>query len=210
EDPPAPAAAALGGADGASGGDDGSAVPWIIAAVLGLAAVAGGVLWWLARRAANAAPAAAALATAAAPAIAGAVSSDRVFVSYTTPNLERATRIDAAIEAAGIPTWFAQDDGAIPGGAIWKEQIVRGLRECDVMVILLSDQAVRSPHVATELSLAKSEGLDILPVMLHEGVELPDRMTYDLADVQWVLCPDDDPASHSAVVAALRGLLDDE
>src|SRR5579871_6130836 len=101
-----------------------------------------------------------------------------VFLSYTSTERPRALAVASALEDAGIPVWL--DRNAIPGGASWSAQIVRGIKHCTVFAVLGSVQAYASPNVQRELNLAVEENKPVVP-LLFEPVQPPDEVRYALA-----------------------------
>ena len=102
-------------------------------------------------------------------------------------------------------TWV--DTGSIDAGEVWKEEIVAGIRASRAVVLAISSTSVQSTHVAAELSIGKSQDKPVLPVRLEPDVELTDRLTYDLSDLQHIEMFDDSPGTVDAVVAAVRRLV---
>jgi len=184
------------GDDAGSGGN----IWFIVAAIVGLV-LAGGAIAWARNRPASP-DAATVVAAASAAALAG---THRVFISYSREDTARIQRLAAAIEEAGIRTWV--DTGDIDAGEVWKEEIVRGIRSSDAVLLALSSTSVESNHVAAELSIGRSQDKPVLPVRLHAGIDLSDRLIYDLADLQHVDMYDDSAATINDVVEAVRRLV---
>jgi hypothetical protein len=106
-----------------------------------------------------------------------------LFISYSRRDAEFVDRLVAALEQYGFRTW--KDVNAIVGGEVWKASISRAVRECDAFLVVLSPQSAGSPNVAKELAVGTKHGRVILPV-LYQPCEIPDKMDYDLAELQWV------------------------
>lgn len=98
----------------------------------------------------------------------------RVFVSHASTDHAIAVAIVEALEARGIKTWFAPKD--ITGGADFATAIPRAIYGSRLMVILLSERAMHSFDVQSEVNLARSEGLALLPVRLPD---CPDPLSDD-------------------------------
>jgi len=105
------------------------------------------------------------------------------FLTYASADRERALTLADAIEQAGVRVWL--DRHSIAGGTSWNAEIVRGIQDCAVLLLLTSDAAIRSRNVQRELQLAVEFDRAILPLRL-EPVEYPAEMRYALAGVQWV------------------------
>src|SRR5204863_202558 len=67
----------------------------------------------------------------------------------------------------------------------WSTEIVRGIRDCTVFVVLGSARAFRSPNVQRELNLAVEENRPPLPLLL-ESVPAPDEVRYAFAGRQYI------------------------
>jgi hypothetical protein len=74
--------------------------------------------------------------------------SARVFISYQRADGEFARRIREHLVAAGVHTWMDQFD--IPVGAYWPDEIDKGLSSSDIVVGILSPDAVESRNVKNE------------------------------------------------------------
>ncbi len=59
----------------------------------------------------------------------------RVFISYSSKDLDRANEVRAYLSAHGIDCWLARD--GIPPGASWGEAIVDALTASDVLVLIV-------------------------------------------------------------------------
>jgi TolB-like protein len=59
-----------------------------------------------------------------------------VFISYASQDAEAATRICAALRAAGIEVWFDQNE--LRGGDVWDQKIKRQIRDCALFIPLIS------------------------------------------------------------------------
>jgi hypothetical protein len=59
------------------------------------------------------------------------------------------------LEGHGVKCWIAPRD-VVPG-ALYADEIVRAINEARVVVLILSEQAVASPHVGKEIERASSK-----------------------------------------------------
>src|ERR1700680_3438047 len=106
-----------------------------------------------------------------------------VFLSYASADRGRAARTADLLEAQGVAVWI--DRKSIAGGTSWSAEIVRGIRECAVLIVACSGAAMASPNVHQDIELAW-ETKRPLPPLLLQPVELPDSVRYALAGRQWV------------------------
>ena len=115
----------------------------------------------------------------------GPVTSDSpyAFVSYSSADRARVFGITGVLEAQGIPLWL--DRRSISGGRRWTTEIVRGVEDAAVLVVMCSPASVASRNVQQEVQLAWESERRILPVIV-EQVELPAELRYALAGQQWV------------------------
>lgn len=90
----------------------------------------------------------------------------RVFISHATEDADLARRLARDLEREGFGVWIAPD--SIRHGEEWVDAISQALRECEVLVLLLTPAAVRSYWVKKEVKLAmllEPEGqMRILPL----------------------------------------------
>lgn len=124
-------------------------------------------------------------------------------MSFSSADLAAAKEVSEYLESAAIPTFFAPRD--IRGGMNFAVEIVKAIAACDVVVVLLSESSVNSPHVRREVSLAIDERRAILPLAMP-GTTYPasfgTEWVYWLSAVQ--VMPYDGPPG---IIARLRALL---
>ena len=110
-----------------------------------------------------------------------------VFISYSSADRETADQICAALEEAGNRCWIAPRD--IEPGADYPAAILAGLQGAQLLVVLVSETAITSPHILTEIGHAFSEKKPIIPFRLSD-VTLPPNFDYFLSTSQWLDAPD--------------------
>ncbi len=106
-----------------------------------------------------------------------------VFVSYASQDNEVAQQVRGHLEGQGLRCWFAPK--SIGGGQSFPVQIVEGIRNCRVLLVLVSPECNRSPHTEREIILADNEGLSMLPVRIRDFVPWS-TLRYFLANCQWI------------------------
>jgi TolB-like protein/tetratricopeptide (TPR) repeat protein len=106
-----------------------------------------------------------------------------VFVSYSREDKDRVLELTAKLRAAGVPLWM--DVGGIDGAAMWGEEIVNALEKAKVLLLMVTESAVRSHNVAKEVVLASERKGHILPVHL-EPTQIPPSLKYPLAGIQHI------------------------
>jgi len=106
-----------------------------------------------------------------------------VFVSYSRNDKDRVLELSGKLRAAGVSLWL--DTSGIDGATLWGEQIVNALESAKVLLLMLSESAVRSDNVAKEVMLVSERKGHILPVHL-EPTPIPSSLKYQLAGIQHV------------------------
>src|SRR5436305_308549 len=93
-----------------------------------------------------------------------------VFLSYASPDRERALQIADRLEANGVSVWI--DRKSIAGGTSWGAEIVNGIKGCLTLAVLVSSSAMDSPNVQQEIQVAWEHRRPLLPLLL-EPARLP-------------------------------------
>ena len=106
-----------------------------------------------------------------------------VFISYSRDDTERVLDLANRLRAAGVSIWI--DQGGIDGAALWGEAIVNAIDNAKVLLLMVSESAVRSHNVAKEVVLTSERKGHILPVMLEPTV-IPPSLKYPLAGIQQI------------------------
>jgi hypothetical protein len=132
----------------------------------------------------------------------------RVFVSYSSRDFEKADKIRAALEAAGMPCWIAPRD--LSAGTQWGGGIVQAINVCEAVVVVFSDAANGSPQVAREMELSVSRKLPLIPVRIAD-VMPTDDMQFFLGVSHWFNAyPKPIETYLPDIVAATRRVLEGE
>lgn len=129
-------------------------------------------------------------------------------MSHSSQDRQFALDLTQHLEADGrCRVWLSENDIGV--GRNYAEEIVRSIRECDALVVLLSRTALLSEHIRREVGLALSAHRRLLPVTLEPGLieagDLPDDWTFWLHIAQttrWT-----DPAT---VAEQILGLFESE
>jgi hypothetical protein len=104
----------------------------------------------------------------------------RIFLSYSRHDggdLARGLRL--MLENAGYKVW--QDINAIPLGEEWSKELNTNLRWTDVLLLLLTPEALKSEYIGFEWRTAKYAGKRIVPVLSGVSAE---EVPAELATVQ--------------------------
>lgn len=89
-----------------------------------------------------------------------------VFISYNSKNGDFAELAKFNLEKAGIEVW--KDTLKIGAGSEWRDEIDNGLRNCDVVIVVLNQLACESPYVTYEWAFALGNGKHIIPILLED------------------------------------------
>ena len=106
-----------------------------------------------------------------------------IFISYSRKDSYRVMPLVKELREAGYSVWL--DDTNIESAALWAEQIVEGLKNCKVLMLMASKDSLASANVLKEVMLASELEKTLLPVYLEE-CELPSRFQYQLAGIQHI------------------------
>jgi len=105
---------------------------------------------------------------------------ESVFISYSSHDEAFARELQSELSKQGIETWFAPHD--IRGGRTIMEQIQKGIRTKDRVILVLSESSMASSWVATEIreSIESDRGVaKLFPVRL---VDYPKIKSWRLFD----------------------------
>lgn len=126
----------------------------------------------------------------------------KVFLSYAPSDAGSVRQIASAIEDAGhtVKLGRASIDVVDAGGRLAAS--VFALNRCDVVVLALSPNGIKSSAIVDELSLAEQTHKPVIPVIL-ESVKLPPEIAKPLRYLTKIDCT----AGGSAGMAKLLGIL---
>jgi TolB-like protein len=106
-----------------------------------------------------------------------------VFISYASQDKTTADAICELLENEGIGCWIAPRD-VIPG-EFYADAIVRALNEAQVLLLVLTEHAVNSPHVLREVERTSSKRHPIISLRI-DTVSLPPALEYFLSSSHWL------------------------
>ncbi len=109
--------------------------------------------------------------------------SKHIFISYSSKDTKAAQRVCSLLEEKGKKCFIAPRD--IRTGCEYAEEIINGIDDAGVMVLLMSEHANQSPHVLREVERAVSKSIPIL-VYKMDDVQLSKSMEYFLMTHQWL------------------------
>ena len=109
--------------------------------------------------------------------------SSHAFISYASQDAAVSDAVVGLLESHGVKCWIAPRD-VVPG-ALYADEIVHAINEARVVVLILSKQAVGSPHVGKEIERASSKRRRIVTLRV-DSAPLPGAFEYFLSESQWI------------------------
>ncbi len=106
-----------------------------------------------------------------------------VFISYSHKDKTTADAICSHLEGRDIRCWYAPRD--IAPGTEWGVEILKGIEQAKIMVLVFTKDANLSQQVLREVNNAVNAGLVIIPFRLTEE-EPAAGMKYYLSTVHWM------------------------
>jgi formylglycine-generating enzyme required for sulfatase activity len=105
-----------------------------------------------------------------------------IFISYSQTDSDLARKLNEAFQSQGKTTWFDQESLAV--GDNFKEEIHRGIEQCDNFLFIISPSSINSPFCADEVEYAHNLNKRITTV-LHRPVK-PEELHPVLENIEWI------------------------
>ncbi|MFC0187267.1 toll/interleukin-1 receptor domain-containing protein [Fictibacillus aquaticus] len=93
----------------------------------------------------------------------------KIFLSHATKDEETMREIAAMLESKGYLCWYAQDRQAIPIGEKYYVEIVEGIDQVDIVLLLHSKHVQDSKWVDKEIEYSYNKNKLILPLMIDDA-----------------------------------------
>lgn len=106
-----------------------------------------------------------------------------IFVSYSSKDESIAKTVCNFLESSNIFCWIAYRD--IQRGKTYASEILRGIKETKITLLLFSRNSNVSEHVLNEIDYAFTHNKIIVPFKLEE-TEMSDELLYYLSRKQWI------------------------
>jgi adenylate cyclase len=106
-----------------------------------------------------------------------------VFVSYASQDVATADAVVENLERQGIKCWIAPRD--VTPGSQYADEIVGAINDAKILVLVLSEHAVASPHVGKEIERASSKRRRIIGLRT-DAAPLTRSFEYFLSESQWI------------------------
>jgi len=108
----------------------------------------------------------------------------RLFLSHASEDREIASEISATFRDKQIAVWL-DSERLTPGTPDWERTIREGIAQSLAVIVLASPHAQASPYVRAELTIAKSQGIPIIPAWVS-GERWSDCIAMDLIYTQYI------------------------
>jgi len=106
-----------------------------------------------------------------------------VFISFSSKDIEIATRIHNGLTNRGVKCWISAKHVSFGGN--YQNEIPDALAASSVMILIFSQNANSSPEIQKEMALAAQHQLTVIPLKIDDVI--PSRgFAYNLATSQWV------------------------
>jgi len=122
-----------------------------------------------------------------------------VFISYASQDVTAADAVVRALEGQGIACWIAPRD--VTPGEFYADAIVRALNASRLLVLVLTENAVISPHVLREVERTSSKRHPIISIRIGVNALSP-SLEYFLSASHWL------DAGPSGIESALPRLVE--
>jgi TolB-like protein/Flp pilus assembly protein TadD len=106
-----------------------------------------------------------------------------VFISYASQDSAVANSMVETLEKHGVTCWIAPRD-VVPG-SLYADEIVGAINDTKVVVLVLSQHSIASPHVGKEIERASSKRHRIIAFYI-DAVPLTRGFEYFLSESQWI------------------------
>lgn len=127
-----------------------------------------------------------------------------IFISHSSKDANIASELCTILEANGCDCFLAPRN--IRPGYEYATEIIDGIDRSNVMMLLLSNNSMNSPHVLREIERAVSKSIPIIVYKLEEVV-LSKSYEYFLMSHQWL---DAEHCRYDALLKSIRDLSGDE
>ena len=94
-----------------------------------------------------------------------------VFVSYSTKDLLQVNLLKNELEQNGISVFIAEY--SVVPGEILKDVIVKAINDCNLFVVIWSENSSSSDYVRQEIGVATGANKKILPIILDADDKIP-------------------------------------
>ena len=107
-----------------------------------------------------------------------------VFISYSSKDKLVADAVCHSLEENRVMCWIAPRD--VTAGQSYAKQIMQSIKECQVIVLIFSENSNKSEHVENEIDSAFNCGKPIIPFLIDK-TEMNDELGYYLRRKHWLV-----------------------
>lgn len=100
-------------------------------------------------------------------------SSPHVFISYSSDDRKFVEQLLSDLTKNHVGVWI---DKNIPGGTEWQKTIERGIRDCAVAIIVISESSSKSKFVQEEINLLLDLSKPIIPILIGSPRDIPQQL----------------------------------
>lgn len=111
-----------------------------------------------------------------------------VFISYSSKDVLIAEKVCQALECKGITCWMAPK--SLEPGKSYASEIVRGIKNSQIFVLVFSSNSNMSQHVMNEVDVAFNSHKRIVPFMIHD-IPMSEDLSYYLSRTHWLVAYSD-------------------
>jgi len=90
----------------------------------------------------------------------------RIFISYSSKDQDIVAQMSRQLKQSGHPVWLNTD--SIPKAEHWYDEMVKGLGQTDLLILVVSEDAMASKWVTEEWKTFLKMGKRIIPVLYKE------------------------------------------
>ena len=121
------------------------------------------------------------------------------FISYSRKDLEFAERLVEDLENAGIRIWH--DRSSMNVGVNYQPQIINALKNATGMILVMTENALISKQVMTEVNRMLELGKPIIPIAISD---VPTNIPSELQQLNLLIMRDNYQASLPRLITAIR------
>jgi hypothetical protein len=104
-----------------------------------------------------------------------------IFISYSRTDSTFVDQLETDLQRNGFHTWI--DRRGLEGGLDWVDQLQGAIDKCQILLVVLSPDAVQSEYVLMEYRYAKSQGKLVIPLEYRPTSRVP----MDLHTIQRII-----------------------
>ncbi len=108
----------------------------------------------------------------------------KCFISHASADNLLAESITAKLREHQYDVWLDVD--RIGGGALWEQEIKKGIAQSEVIIVILTPDAVKSDWVKKEIDIARNSLKTVIPILMRDITKPADLKTLKVDDVHYI------------------------